>query len=334
MAYTTIDDPSAYFQNKIYSGTGNSLALTFDGNSDMQPNWVWFKRRDGAANHHAYTSTTGVTAALVPNDTDVETTGSLEATNYFTSFNSNGFTLASGGYNNSNKANQTYASWNWKETADAGFDIITFTGNGSGRTISHSLGVKPTFYVVKNRDRATSWVVYHKMMGANYIAGLFNDASVSESTSGAFNNTEPTSSVLSIGSSHGTNSNGEKIICYAFADKQGYSKFGSYEGNGNADGAFIYTGFKPALVWIKNTDSGQNWVMFDSKRPGFNVTNDYMHLNTADAETDEDSLDLLSNGFKIRSSGTDRNGSGNKLIFFAWAKNPFVTSTGIPGTAQ
>ena len=152
MAYTTIDNPELYFQTKIYSGTGSSLALTLDGDEDMQPDWVWFKRRDGSANHHAYDSVRGVTAAFVPNDTDVETTGSLEATNYFSSFDSDGFTLAGGNYNNSNKSGQTYVAWAWKESADAGFDIVSYTGNNTVRTISHNISAVPKLMIFKERS--------------------------------------------------------------------------------------------------------------------------------------------------------------------------------------
>jgi len=332
--YTTIDNPELYFQTKIYSGTGSSLALTLDGDTDMQPDWVWFKRRDGSANHHAYDSVRGVTAALVPNDTDVETTGSLEATNYFSSFDSDGFTLAGGNYNNSNKSGQTYVAWCWKESADAGFDMVTYTGNQTARTISHSLSAVPHWMVIKNRGSTYSWQVYH---GANTSAPeteimyLNQDAATSDSNV-EWNDTAPTSSVFTVGTDVGVNQSSQSHIAYLFSGKQGYSKFGSYTGNANNDGAFIYLGFKPAFFMVKKTDATDDWRMFDNKRPGINVIDDELKANENGVEGTGDKMDFLSNGVKFRIS-TSVNTS-NTFVYMAFAEAPFVNSNGVPANAR
>jgi len=332
--YTTIDNPELYFQTKIYSGTGSSLALTLDGDTDMQPDWVWFKRRDGSANHHAYDSVRGVTAALVPNDTDVETTGSLEATNYFSSFDSDGFTLAGGNYNNSNKSGQTYVAWCWKESADAGFDMVTYTGNQTARTISHSLSAVPHWMVIKNRGSTYSWQVYHhKNTSApeTEIMYLNQDAATSDSNV-EWNDTAPTSSVFTVGTDVGVNQSSQSHIAYLFSGKQGYSKFGSYTGNANNDGAFIYLGFKPAFFMVKKTDATDDWRMFDNKRPGINVIDDELKANENGVEGTGDKMDFLSNGVKFRIS-TSVNTS-NTFVYMAFAEAPFVNSNGVPANAR
>ena len=348
MAYTTIDDPELYFQAKIYNGTGNSLALTFDGTNDMQPDWVWFKRRDGSANHHAYDSVRGVTKALVPNDTDSETGGSQEGTLYFSSFDSDGFTLAGNNYNNSNKSGQTYVAWSWKESnTTARFDIITYTGNATeGRTVSHSLGVVPKLMIVKNLDAAVKWAVYHGSNTANpetdHLQLQVNDATSDDNST--WNDTAPTSSVFSVGSSTSTNGNGTGYVAYLFADEKGYSKHGVYTGNGQAsDGPFIYLGFKPAFMIIKCNSHADDWRLFDNKRSasGGNNPNDkhiYAHTSGAEAASSTnsvpDGVDFLSNGIKIRQATNGLNGNGRTYIFSAWAENPFVNSNGIPNAAE
>ena len=359
MSYTNgLDNPELYFQTKIYSGTGSSLALTLDGSENMQPDWVWFKRRDGSANHHAYTSVTGVTGALVPNDADPETTGSLEATNYFSSFDSDGFTLAGGNYNNSNKSGQTYVAWCWKAgtsfsndasatsigTIDstgsasdtAGFSTVLYTGTGSAGTVKHGLSSAPSIVLIKNRSASgKSWIMANKNIGfGNGIYLNLSDASASEGS--AFNSTAPTTSVFTVGTTSLVNDSGNTYIAYCFAEKKGYSKFGSYTGNGNADGSFIYTGQKSAFIMFKNTSNAQNWYMYDNKRSDFNLSNDHIYADLSNAETADSShgIDILSNGFKIRTSNDGWNGSGENYIYMAFAENPFVTSTGVPATAR
>jgi len=338
--YTAIDDPSAYFQSKIYSGTGNSLALTFDGNSNMQPDWLWFKRRDGSANHHAYDSVRGVQKALVPNDTDSETTGSQEGTLYFSSFDSDGFTLAGGGYNNSNKNNQTYVAWGWKETATAGFDIVTWAGNAAeGRNISHSLSAVPHVMIVKNLSASVKWVVYHHKNttapGTDYLRLDTTDATADDDST--WDDTVPTSSVFRLKSSSATNGNNANYVAYLFTSKQGYSHHGGYVGNGNTNGAFVYTGFKPAWIMIKASSRAGTWNIYDNQRNPFNSIKDFQVANAAEADVTGNTyqnIDMLSNGFKCLGTGTGTNEAGSSYVYLAFAENPFVTSEGVPGTAR
>tara|TARA_R100001460_G_scaffold73591_1_gene114471 strand:- start:45 stop:1109 length:1065 start_codon:yes stop_codon:yes gene_type:complete len=354
MAYTTIDDPSAYFQTKIYSGTGSDLSLTFDGNSNMQPDWVWLKRRSGSGNHFAWDSVRGVNAALVPNDTDAEDT-SGESINYFDSFDSNGFTVGGGGYNNTNASGSTYVGWCWKAgtsftnssgsnganldssgsvSTTAGFSIVSFTGNRSTtRNIYHGLGAVPKMIIFKNRSSTNGWTIYNETIGNAKKLTLNNDAAAGNCTA-CFASTTPTSTLFTVGDDGDTNGDSENMIAYCFADVKGYSKFGSYTGNGNADGTFVYTGFKPAFVMIKSSsNSSQSWVIQDNKRDGFNYNNHRLFANSSGNEETTVRMDLLSNGFKCRDN--DGNGNGFVYIFMAFAESPFVTgASAIPTTAR
>tara|TARA_Y100000015_G_scaffold42707_1_gene50761 strand:+ start:988 stop:2043 length:1056 start_codon:yes stop_codon:yes gene_type:complete len=351
MAYTTIDNPELYFQNKLYNGANDVQSITLDGDENMQPDWVWIKSRNGSGRDHClYDSVRGVNKRLQTNSSDVEddTSGQL------TSFDSNGFSMGTAEAD-INSGGRTYASWNWKAGSSvsgtttgsgtskaysgsvnttAGISIVTFVGNSTaGHQIPHHLGVAPQTVIVRRRDQAGQWVVGHTDIGFTKFLEL--DLTAAEQTSTLrFNDTAPSSSVVTVGSTLDTNADGKNLILYSFCAKKGYSKFGKYEGNGSTDGPAIWTGFKPAWIMIKNASSTQNWVMFDAKRPGFNVINDIMYPNNNDAETDEDSVDFLSYGFKIRSSGNDRNGSGNTLVYWAFAESPFVNSNGVPTNAR
>jgi hypothetical protein len=331
MAYTTIDDPSAYFQTKLYTGTGSSLALTNDGNSDLQPDWVWIKERNGATNHMLTDSVRGATKTLHSQNTDTESTDAQA----LKSFNSDGFTVGTDG--DVNTSSDTYVAWNWKKTADAGFDIVSYTGNGSARTISHSLSAVPGWIIVKNRDEGESWTIYHhkntSAPATDYLA--LNDTHATTDSNTRWNDTAPTSSVFTVGTSDVVNKNTIKYIAYLFAEKQGYSKFGSYAANESVDGTFVYTGFKPAFVILKQSNLARDWHMFDNKRSTFNAVGRYLRPNVSGAEdSGEDYLDLLSNGFKLKNTGNRFNDADGTYIFMAFAENPFVTSTGIPATAR
>ena len=328
MAYTTVDNPELYFQTKLYTGNGGTQSITLDGSEDMQPDWVWVKQRGGTTNHKTSNSVTGATKALQPNDTDAEATDS----DGITSFDSNGFSLGAGGdYNGSSN---TQVAWCWKKQAGI-FDIVTYTGNGSNRTISHNLGAVPTMMVTKVRSTTNQWLVYHKSMG-NTETMKWDDTSAATTQSNLWNSTTPTSSVFSVGTHTGSNLDGGTFVIYLFGDKQGVSKMGSYTGNGNANGTFIYTGFKPAWVMAKNTDATKSWFMYDNKRDPFNPTVEKLRADTSAAEaTGTDKLiDMYSNGFKIRTDDAEFNASGNKYIYMCFAENPFVTSTGVPATAR
>jgi len=331
MAYTTIDDPSAYFQTKLYTGTGSSLALTNDGNSDLQPDWVWIKERNGATNQMLTDSVRGATKTLHSQNTDTESTDAQA----LKSFNSDGFTVGTDG--DVNTSSDTYVAWNWKKTADAGFDIVSYTGNGSARTISHSLSAVPGWIMVKNRDEAEPWTIYHhkntSAPATDYLALDDNHATTDSNT--RWNDTAPTSSVFTVGTSDVVNKNTIKYIAYLFAEKQGYSKFGSYAANESVDGTFVYTGFKPAFVILKQSNLARDWHMFDNKRSTFNAVGRYLRPNVSGAEdSGEDYLDLLSNGFKLKNTGNRFNDADGTYIFMAFAESPFVTSTGIPTTAR
>jgi len=327
MAYTTIDDPTAYFQTKLYTEAGS---FTFDGNSDLAPNWMWIKERNGTNEHNLFDSVRGTTKRLESSTTAAEQTSSTT----LTAFGSDGFTVGNNGGTGQNGGN--YVGWGWKKSATPGFDIVAFTGNGSARTISHSLSAVPKMYIVKNRSTgSTQWRVYHASLGATKHMALDATQAIGDAAS-VFNDTEPTSSVFSVGTDDAANKNGDSLIAYLFADKQGYSKFGSYIGNGNVDGTFVYTGFKPAFIMTKQTDGTDWWVINDNKRDPFNASTYGLRPNDSAAESSDEAWtkDLLSNGFKHRTANSGSNGSGNEYIYMAFAENPVVTSTGVPATAR
>jgi hypothetical protein len=343
MAYTTIDNPFKYFNTVLYTGNGSTQSITGVG---FQPDWVWLKERDTADEfHNLYDVIRGATKRLVSNTTGAESTQTG-----LTSFDSDGFSLGSADTANKNTAN--FVSWNWLASGStasnsngsitssvsanttAGFSIVSYTGTGSSATVGHGLGTTPAMVIVKNRSEAFAWNCYHQSLGATkYILLNATDASATGTT---WNDTAPTSSVFSIGSTSGVNKNTNNLIAYCFAEKPGYSKFGSYTGNGNADGTFVYTGFKPAMVIIKRSDSAGDWFINDNKRDTFNVVNHYLRPHTSASETSGTALlDFTSNGFKIRISDGAYNGSGATYIYMAFAEAPFVTAgTKAAGTAR
>jgi len=354
MAYTTIDDPSAYFQAATYTGTGSSgNAITNDGNSDLQPDLVWIKQRNGqGTDHQLVDSTRGNTKYLYSNSTGLEVTSS----DRLTSFNSDGFTL---GADASNVVNQSggylYVGWQWKANGgttssntsgtitttvqantDAGFSIVTWAGNATSATMGHGLGATPQVIISKALGTTNDWNVYHKDMHAsapyNYVLSLHNTNAPSAAT-GSWGTSSSDINSNNFYKKYWINYN-TNMIAYCFAEKQGYSKFGKYTGNGSTNGTFVYTGFKPALVITKNISTTDSWVVMDSSRSPFNVANDLLLFDSSAAEnTSFDCFDFLSNGFKNRRA-TSQNASGNNFIYMAFAENPFVTSTGIPTTAR
>ena len=351
MAYTAIDNPELYFQTKIYTGNGSSRSITFDGDEDMQPDWCWFKARSEAYNHALFDSVRGTTKLIRSNQTTAEETHSTT----LTAFNSNGFSLGGGdAFTNANTV--TYASWHWKAgtsftndasatsigTIDstgsvndtAGFSIISFTGTGANGSIKHGLSTAPRAMIFKNRDEgAEGWFVYHESIGNTKRLGLLDASGASSASSTFFQDTSPTSSIITLGSNHGCNGP-DAMICYAFSERQGYSKFGSFTGNGNADGPFVYTGFKPAWVMFK-PDASADWTIVDNKRNTFNpVADKTINANLSTAEHDGSAdLDFVCNGFKIKNANTDTNHSGT-IAYFAFAESPFVNSNGVPNNAR
>ena len=351
MAYTTIDDPTAYFQTKIYTGNGaNNRALTFAGNSDLQPDWLWIKNRSETQSHALFDSVRGATKRLGTISASAEST---ENTN-LDSFDSDGFTVDSELIVNGNADNMV--AWAWKAgtsfsndasstsigtidstgsvNTDAGFSIITYTASGSNATIAHGLGVAPAWIIVKGRTTDNNWRVGHNGLSSWTYRINLEATSAESSQANVWNSTAPTSSVFSIGTSSSVNDSGVVHMAYCFAEKKGYSKFGSYVGNGNADGTFIYLGFKPAWFLCKNTqDAGDNWIIHDNKRDTFNVTDNGLAPNSNEVEFTDVDMDFLSNGVKMRND-TGRANSAKSFIYMAFAENPFVTSTGVPATAR
>ena len=352
MAYTTIDDPSAYFQVKTYTGTGSSNAITFDGNSDMQPDWVWIKQDNGTFNHYAFDSVRGVNKPIHPNLTNAESSQS----DTLMSFNSDGFTLGDDSTNGEINANtQTFVSWNWKAgttgsgttggsgtgkaysysvSTDSGFSIVKYIGNGTnGHTIPHHLGAVPKILWEKvTAGNTNNWGFYNHAVGND--KAMYMDGTSAETDDSFLNDTTPTSTVVTLGSNM-TNQDGKTFIMYLFAEKKGYSKFGEFTGNNQNDGTFVNLGFQPEFFFVKRTDSSDDWKMVTRKMQSTNPVNKSLKANTnaAQATESDHSMDLLSNGFKFRENNAAFNASGT-YAYMAWARNPLVTSTGIPGLAK
>jgi len=325
----TIADPSAHFQTTLYTGNGSTQSITNGGNSDLQPDLIWIKGRGQAYDHALYDAVRGATKELKSNATDAEATIS----DGVTAFASDGFAL--GDRIGANADTEPFVAWQWKESATAGFDIVTDTGTGSAHTISHSLGVTPEFIMRKDRTATSDpgWIVWHKDLGgANYYLNL-HDTGAGDTSVNYWNNTLPTSSVFSVGSSNGTNQNTKTFVTYLFSSVPGFSSFGSYTGNGNADGAFVYTGFSPSFIMYKVTSTTDSWEMYDTTRQTFNVYGTQLKANLNNAETDDTRIDILSNGFKARSTNTAVN-AAQSYIFAAFAQHPFGGDGVAPATAR
>ena len=350
MAYTTIDDPSAHFHTHLYTGNNSNRSETNDANAgDFQPDWVWIKARSETKDHRAFDSTRGATKVIYPSLTNAEGTTATS----LTSFDSDGFSLGSS--DGINKNTITYVAWQWKANGGttssntdgsitstvqanttAGFSIVTYTGTGSAATLGHGLGSSPEVVIAKSRSQAYSWIVYHKAAASDahtdYLGLDDTDALIDFPM---WNDTAPTSTVFSVGTDVAVNNNTKNFVAYCFKEIQGYSKFGSYTGNGNADGAFVHTDFRPECMMGKRTSGGHGWFLFDDVRDNHNPTNQLLepHLNNAETNDSFD-IDILSNGFKLRGSENTINGSGESYIYMAFARHPFVSSKGVPTPAR
>mgnify|MGYP003139175938 CR=1 FL=1 len=343
MAYTTIDDPTIYFNTVLYAGNETARSITGVG---FQPDFVWIKDRSQSYNHHLFDSVRGATKRLKSDTTDAESTNAQT----LTAFGSDGFSLGTDNATNGNGSN--VVSWNWKAggtassntdgsitssvsaNTTAGFSIVTYTGNGvSGATVGHGLSTTaPKIVLIKKRNAADPWTMLNtnidlqKYMRLDDTTGAVSDP--------MFNNTAPTTSVFTVDSDGQVNGNTNTFVAYCFSEVKGYSKFGSYTGNGSTDGTFVHCGFKPAWVLQKNISATQGWQLQDNKRNGFNGANKLLQPHTNQAESDVNRIDILSNGFKVITTDAGQNSSGATYIYMAFAESPFVTSTGIPTTAR
>ena len=353
MAYTTIPKSSANFSTNLYTGTGSNLTINTGHQSDL----IWIKQRATVRPNCLFDSVNssnfagGNSKYLVSN-----TTASLTSDNstQITATSSTGFSIGTDNSDQINGNGDTAVAWSWKANGagssntdgsinttktsantTSGCSIITYTGNATaGATIGHGMGIKPSMIIIKELAGGNDWIVYTQALTANKI--LYLNSTAGENDNNVFfNDTEPTTSLITLGSIGATNGSGVAMIAYCFSNVKGFSKQGSYLGNGNADGAFVYTGFKPAFIMLKQSSaSGRNWEIYDSKRIGYNVANYRLPPNTAGAEETNVNIDILSNGFKARSTDADLNASGATYIFMAFAEAPFVSSTGIPTPAR
>ena len=342
MAFTTIDKSSDYFNPKLYTGTGSSQVITGVG---FQPDFIWTKTRNEVEIHCLNTTIQGINNYLRLNDIDQLETGGSN----ITAQSSDGYTV--GTTDRFNQSSNTFVSWNWKAngagasntdgstntektsaSTASGFSIVQYIGTGSAATIGHGMGVAPTAIWIKKTSATEEWFCWNQGITA---AGGF--LKLSGTNVAGTNNTafpwNPQATTFGLSGDAATNADGVTYIAYCFAEKQGFSKMGSYLGNGNADGAFIYTGFKPAFVLLKNTAATEAWFLFDNKRGVNGAMNALFPDESAAEGAAADNIDLLSNGFKLRSAGAIVN-SAATFIFMAFAENPFVTSTGIPTPAR
>jgi hypothetical protein len=356
MSYTNgLDKPTDYFNTKLHTGdgggSGSSTGIGF------QPDMVWSKSRTEALNHTLFDSVRGAGSnkELTPNGTSAEGGANSAGFGYISAFNSDGYSWTAGSTNteNFNKSSQTYANWCWKAgtsfTNDAsatsigtidsagsvsdtsGFSIVTYTAAGAAATIKHGLSSAPKMIFTRKLNGSPNWGVYYgdptDYLELNTTAATQDDANM-------WNDTAPTSSVFSVGGDN-KSSGGGNYVAYCFAEKKGYSKFGSYTGNGDADGAFVYTGFKPAFFMLKRTNGTEDWVIYDNKRDPINKAERILRPNATNAESTSFFADILSNGFKLRMASEAKvNGSGDTYIYMAFAESPLVSSSGVPTTAR
>ena len=342
-----IDKPSDYFNTLIWTGNGLTRSIT---GVNFQPDFTWIKKRSSADSHHVFDVVRGAGNRLLTDSTSAEYVGSNE----LTAFNSDGFTVSNNGAVNGSGG--TYVGWSWlgggtavsntagsitssvSANTTAGFSVVSWTGAGAVGTIGHGLNAEPKFIITKKRNNTGNWACYHSSLGSTKYMYL-NGTGASATYSGFWNNTTPTSTLISLGTDDNVTGSGDNIIAYCFANTS-MIKCGSYVGNGSTDGTFVFTGMKPAFVMIKQSStSGNGWIMMDDKRNTYNPNGDYLQANLSDAEETAGPTvtDFLSNGFKIRTASGRVNTSGATYIYLAIAEQSFVTSTtngSIPATAR
>ena len=353
MAYTTINDPSAHFQTELWTGTSGTDTITFSGNSNLQLDFLWAKARTATYSNALFDTNRITSGDYLPLFSD--TTGAEQGayTNELNTITADGFTVGTQPHTGNNGTN--YVGWAWKANGGttasnsngtitstvqanttAGFSIITYTGNGTnGATIGHGLNATPELFIPKCRSTTTNWEMYYFPPGGTKQYGYLN----LNNAFATWSYTAPTTTTIGLSGSGDSNGNGRTMVGYAFHSVKGYSKIGTYVGNGNADGPFVYTGFKPAWILFKRTDGGtQNWFLLDNKRDdGFNPRNSYLMPNENSAEDANNSsvdTDFTSNGFKLRATTGAMNGDGETFFYMAFAESPFVSSAGVPTTAE
>ena len=351
MAYTTINKSGEYFNTKLYTGDDtNNRQISLDWSPDL----TWIKARNVAYGHILFDRIRGLGFSLNSNGTNANRNVGSEFSWSNSGCTTDSFTVDRGSNESLNQNGKTMVAWNWKANGagssntdgsitstvsantSSGFSIVSYTGNGtSGATVGHGLGSAPKMIITKTLSTVDSWYVYSESLGNTKRLGL-NDTSSEATSSTYWNSTTPTSSVFTLGNNSGNNGSGTAMIAYCFAEKTGYSKFGSYTGNGNADGTFVYTGFKPAFVMMKRTDNTNHFAIYDNKRNGFNDENNYLRADGTYAEGNETwgDLDILSNGFKARAVDGMHNASGGTYIYMAIAEAPLVGTNNVPCTAR
>ena len=350
MAFTTINKSTDYFKSVRYQGTGNdNLAVTGVGFSS---DFTWTKKLETTTNERPYLFDTirGATKYISTSHADAEQT----ATNSLKAWTSDGYTA---GTNNAvnQSSSYSYTTMNWKANGAAsantdgsisstvsanttsGFSIVKYTGTGANATVGHGLGVTPKMVIVKNMTISESWNVYHASLTSPAYLVQLNTTSAEFSNASTWYSTAPSSSVFSIGTDVGVNGNGNTFIAYCFADVQGYCKTGQYTSNGNVDGAFVYTGFKPAVLLVKNNSQATDWIMFSNDRNGYNGNNTpiFPNTETGAGNATDNAIDLLSNGFKMRTAGSKLNGdgAGQTLIYMALGQT-LVGTNNVPNNAR
>ena len=344
MAYSTINKSTDYFNTKLYTGNGGTNAVTGVG---FQPDWSWIKNRSGSDNHALYDAVRGVNKILSSNNTNAEATQS----DGLTAFGTDGFTVGASGSVNTNGNN--FVSWHWKAggsssantdgtinstvsvNTTAGFSIVTWAGTNAQATIGHGLGVAPSLIIVKNRTSTVNWLAYFKPLGANkYLE--FNLTNGSGTSNTEWGNTEPTSTVFTVGNTGSTNTSGANYVAYCFAEKTGFSKVGNYIGNNNADGPFVYTGFAVKFVLLKK-DGGDGWWLVDDKQanpyPNPNAQMIVSNTGAGDNTSVSPFIDIYSNGFKLKSNWAGVNGNGSDYVYYAVGQS-LVGSNNIPNNAR
>ncbi len=350
MPYTTVNNPNDHYHTQLYTGDGNNpLSITNDAVNDFQPDFMWLKNRDSAGNNHLLFTSTFTGSGYVGHSSSDQTYGLATATNKVTSFNSDGFTVAN--HSSVNANGDKYATWQWvanggtttsfTESGDnpggnyqantvSGFSMVKYTGTGAVGTVQHGLGAVPQTIWIKDMSEASSWIIYHHDLGnTDYLRFNTNNGTVSESSH--FNNTSPTSSVFTVATSTNVNKDGNDYLAYVFAEKQGFSKFGRYTGNGLASGPFIYCGFQPAFFMCKQTNvNNRSWSLLDNAR-GPNGDSGKVLVPNEDGADENIDYEISSIGWKFKQHHTAVNDASGTYMFWAFAKHPLVTSTGAVG---